>query len=83
MWSETVDDSDLFATVYPRTSAGAERMWTNVDIVNSNNPDDVLERLEVFKCLLLERGIGAAPVTNKIGRFQPREPGSCFLQRRK
>jgi hexosaminidase len=82
MWSETVDDSDLFATVYPRTSAGAERMWTNIDIVANNDMDDVLERLEVFKCLMLERGIGAAPVTNKIGRFQPREPGSCYVQRR-
>ncbi len=40
-------------------------------------------RLEQFRCLLTQRGVGAAPVTNLQARYAPKEPGSCYSQRRK
>lgn len=41
------------------------------------------DRLETFRCLLTRRGISAAPVTNTQARYQPKEPNSCFVQRRR
>jgi len=81
MWGETVDGSDLDATIWPRAAAAGERMWTAKDSI-SKDLASVEGRLETFKCLLMERGIGAAPVTNRIARFQPKQPGSCYAQRR-
>ncbi len=43
----------------------------------------VEDRLETFRCLLTRRGISAAPVTNTQARYQPKEPNSCFVQRRR
>lgn len=80
MWGETVDGSDLDATIWPRAAAAGERLWTAKDAINDLATAEA--RLETFKCLLMERGVGAAPVTNKIARFQPKQPGSCYAQRR-
>ena len=54
---ETVDGSDFDATVWPRLAAIGERLWSSVDDVDAARP-----RLEAFRCLLLERGVGAAPL---------------------
>lgn len=80
MWAEKVDVSDLENTVWPRAAAVAERLWTPID---NMDVDQAEERLETFRCLLMSRGIAAAPVHNLRARDGPRSPGSCFDQRRK
>jgi hexosaminidase len=86
MWGETVDTSDLMNTIWPRAAAVAEVLWTSKEVVypNGNQPDlaVVEDRLQTFRCLLTQRGIGAAPVLNKHARNAPPEPGSCYSQRR-
>jgi hexosaminidase len=87
MWGETVDPSDLMATIWPRAAAVSEVLWTSKEAIygnNSTSPDmTVVEsRLETFRCLLTQRGIGAAPVLNRQGRSAPPNPGSCYVQRR-
>jgi hexosaminidase len=89
MWGETVDASDLQNTVWPRAAAVAEVLWTPYEVIyptaNASDVDlaTVEDRLETFRCLLTQRGIGAAPVTNTQARYQPKEPGSCYAQRRR
>jgi hexosaminidase len=86
MWGETVDPSDLMATIWPRAAAVGEVLWSPKDIIYSNNGaanlSEVEARLETFRCLLNQRGIAAAPVKNSQGRAAPPNPGSCYLQRR-
>jgi len=88
MWGETVDASDLHNTVWPRAAAVSEVLWTAYDtIYPTHNTSDVDlvhvgSRLETFRCLLNQRGISAAPVTNAQARYQPVAPGSCYMQRR-
>ena len=81
MWGETVDASDLDSTIWPRAAAVSERLWTTLSSIGTDMTV-VEDRLETFRCLLNQRGIGAAPVTNVRARYQPREPGSCYAQRR-
>lgn len=89
MWGETVDPSDLQNTVWPRAAAVAEVLWSPYDAEatkrrkETGDMDEVEDRLETFRCLLNERGISAAPVTNIKARYQPPQPGSCYVQRRK
>jgi hexosaminidase len=42
----------------------------------------VAPRLSDFRCLLLERGVAAAPTSNLHARQAPKQPGSCLKQRR-
>jgi len=77
MWSETVDPSDLFNTIWPRAAAAAERLWSARNVTDTTR---ALPRLETFRCILTRRGIGAAPVQNANARTAPPEPGSCFNQ---
>ena len=77
MWSETVDDSDIFNTVWPRAAAAAERLWSEATVVDTAQFEP---RLADFRCLLTRRGIGAAAVNNKLARSPPPHPGSCFSQ---
>jgi hexosaminidase len=79
MWGETVDPSDLDATIWPRAAAVAERLWTPLNKMDVNAAED---RLQTFRCILEERGVGAAPVLNSEARHSPFNPGSCFAQRR-
>ena len=74
---ETVDGSDFDATVWPRLAAIGERLWSSVDDVDAARP-----RLEAFRCLLLERGVGAAPLNNSMARTAPVGPGACTQRRR-
>ena len=78
MWGETVDPSDFDATVWPRLAAIGERLWSSVDDVDAARP-----RLEAFRCLLLERGVGAAPLNNTLARTAPVGPGACTQRRRR
>ena len=75
---ETVDASDFDATVWPRLAAIGERLWSNADDVDAAQP-----RLENFRCLLLERGVGAAPLNNSMARTAPVGPGACTQRRRR
>jgi len=76
MWGETVDPSDLELTVWPRLAAIAERLWSPVS-VTSQGPDAARDRLEAFRCFLLQRGVGSGPVGGR-GRDAPPGPGSCL-----
>jgi hexosaminidase len=61
MWAERIDPGNFFPTVYPRTSAMAERLW-NTGIGNSQTKG-VFERLKRFRCLLVRHlNIAAAPI---------------------
>ncbi len=82
MWAETVDASVLESTIWPRAAAVAERLWSAAvegERTNSSS-SDVHARLQRFRCLLLRRGVGAAPLENARAREAPRGPGSCFNQ---
>jgi hypothetical protein len=64
---------------------GAERLWSPLSITQQGSSDNVLQRLQSFRCLLDGRGIAAAPLLNLSGayangRVAPSEPGSCFRQ---
>jgi hexosaminidase len=85
MWGEYVDGSQLLNTMWPRTAATAERLWSpqHVNDVAAAKP-----RLATFRCLLLERGIPAGPLDfsrhSPYGLPQsgqpPDGPGSCHVQ---
>ena len=65
MWGERVDENDFFPRVWPRTSAVAERLWTG----NSESAkSSYVERLDHFRCHMLDRGIPVAPL----------HPGTCY-----
>lgn len=87
MWAESVDASNIEATVWPRMAAIAEKLWTPQS--ESSSADGATkQRIFDFRCLLNRRGIGAAPTGNKYARDAPGEgafqgSGSCFDQRRR
>lgn len=82
MWGETVDPSDLDNTIWPRATAFAERMWS-VGAINKTSGSgeiDVEGRMSRFRCLLLGRGVGVAPLRNGLARGGAPGPGGCGSQ---
>jgi hexosaminidase len=79
MWGETADGSDVLQTIWPRAAAAAERQWS-YDVVKNSADPSVAPRLHAFRCLLLERGVPAAPLNNPGARAAPPGPGSCLAQ---
>jgi hexosaminidase len=79
MWGETADASDIQQTIWPRAAAAAERLWSTEDDT-SNGLSTALPRLRNFRCVLNQRGIAAAPVTNELAREPPIGAGSCYMQ---
>ena len=79
LWSETADASDAVGTIFPRAAAAAERQWSYDWVTNSSAPN-VHARLAAFRCFLLERGVGAAPLDNAVAHSAPPGPGSCLRQ---
>lgn len=77
-WGETVDSSDALATIFPRAAAAAEKLWS-YDVVSTSDAPYVLDRLLAFRCHMLNRGIGSAPVGAPVGRSPPTGPGSCLV----
>eukprot|EP00591_Stephanopyxis_turris_P002865 CAMPEP_0195523298 /NCGR_PEP_ID=MMETSP0794_2-20130614/22304_1 /TAXON_ID=515487 /ORGANISM="Stephanopyxis turris, Strain CCMP 815" /LENGTH=543 /DNA_ID=CAMNT_0040653265 /DNA_START=50 /DNA_END=1681 /DNA_ORIENTATION=- len=61
MWSEFVDATNFISRIWPRAAAVAERAWSAKDVTDV---DDARERLHEFRCKLLNRGIGAEPITS-------------------
>lgn len=58
MWGERVDETNFVARVWPRASAVAEQLWTG----NSSFAfKTAMQRIEHFRCLMLEQGIAASP----------------------
>ena len=89
MWGEKVDASDFDQTVWPRLAAIAEKLWSPAAATGAAGGDDLpaalsaaLPRLQAFRCLLNERGVASAPVTNQRAREAPKGPDSCYNQRR-
>ncbi|OMP02641.1 hypothetical protein COLO4_10922 [Corchorus olitorius] len=81
MWGETADTSDVQQTIWPRAAAAAERMWSEREVGSVGNVTlTVLPRFHYFRCLLNQRGVQAAPVTNYYARRPPTGPGSCYEQ---
>ena len=78
MWGETVDASDIEQTIWPRALAISERLWS---LRNVTSTDNATPRFAYMRCLLNQRGVAAAPYTQK-GRGTPPGPGSCYKQRR-
>lgn len=78
MWGETVDGSDLQQTVWPRLAAIAEKLWTSR--AQTQDVAAATQRIRNFRCLLLQRGIAAAPVDNANARSAPAGPDSCYTQ---
>ncbi|CAE8731608.1 unnamed protein product, partial [Polarella glacialis] len=76
MWGETVDGSDLEQTVWPRTASVAEKLWSSR--AQTASPAAAAARIRRFRCLLLERGVAAAPVESPMARSAPKGPGSCL-----
>jgi len=73
MWGETVDASDLFSTVWPRSAASAERFWSAKHV---RDLSAAVDRLRWFRCLLLKRGISSGLVGSD-GRDAPANAGPC------
>jgi hexosaminidase len=61
MWSEYVDATNFISRIWPRAAAVAERAWSAKDVTDVN---DARYRIAEFRCKLLDRGIGAEPITN-------------------
>jgi len=78
MWGETADGSNLEQTVWPRLAAIAERLWSPRGHTEGKW-GEAMPRLLDFRCLLLERGVAAAPVTNEMARAAPGGPGGCHV----
>lgn len=75
LWGENVDASDIFVSLWPRLAAIAERLWSP----RNKTTDDLNRtraRLQRYRCLLLQRGVGAAPLGGGM-RDVPPGPGAC------
>mmetsp|Transcript_34948 Transcript_34948/g.78567 ORF Transcript_34948/g.78567 Transcript_34948/m.78567 type:complete len:602 (+) Transcript_34948:82-1887(+) len=83
LWAELVDGATLDSVVWPRAAAVAERLWSHslvgTALLDSpeNIPSATVRRMASFRCLLLERGVGASPLDG-IGRKGLTGPSSCY-----
>ena len=76
MWGESVDASNIEATVWPRAAAVGEQLWSSAADTAQGFSAQAAGRLEAFRCLLLQRGVRAGLATGN-GRQAPAGPGSC------
>jgi hypothetical protein len=60
MWGEGVDEANFEPRVFPWASAVAERLWSPRSQTSSTAEAE--GRLDKFRCLLVRRGIRAAPI---------------------
>lgn len=66
MWSEVVDNSNILQRIFPRVSAAAEKLWSQVKV---NDAHEAAQRLEEHTCRMKKRGLPAQP---------PNGPGFCL-----
>ena len=62
---EFIDGSNVIPRSWPRSSAVAERLWSNQNVTDIV---DATERLEEQRCRMIRRGINAEPLNG---------PGFC------
>lgn len=77
-WGGTVDASNLMQTVWPRSGAIAEKLWSPE--IATGSSEDNEPRYVAFRCYLNRRGFAAAPALNTIARSAPPGRGSCYWQ---
>lgn len=65
-WSEYFSNENLIPLMWPRASAGAERLWSNKEV---KNLDRAAERLSEHRCRMIKRGINAGEISG---------PGYCL-----
>jgi len=59
LWGEYVDDLNIFPSLYPRASAGSERLWSTIDTIDTN---EAVKRLFIQRCRMVNRGYNIGPV---------------------
>ena len=64
--SEVVDDSNIVQRIFPRASATAEKLWSQMNVVDI---EDAKSRMEEHYCRMRMRNINAQP---------PSGPGLCL-----
>ncbi|XP_051516194.1 beta-hexosaminidase subunit beta-like isoform X2 [Myxocyprinus asiaticus] len=59
LWGEYVDATNLTPRLWPRASAVAERLWSDVSVTDLGN---AYNRLAQHRCRMVKRGIAAEPL---------------------
>jgi N-acetyl-beta-hexosaminidase len=60
MWGEGVDETNFESRVFPWSTAVGERLWSPA--AQTYDSSDAESRLIAIRCLLVRRGIKAAPI---------------------
>lgn len=58
MWAENVNNANIVSRIFPRASATAEKLWSDIKV---NNATEAAPRLEEQTCRMVFRGIPAQP----------------------
>jgi hexosaminidase len=74
MWAPYQDATNFMSVVFPRASAVAGVLWSEN---HNTNMTEVSDNLHAFRCLLLARGIGSAPVL--FGSYCPEPWNFVYL----
>ena len=61
MWAPFTDTTNTFQTIFPRSSAVAEKLWSPAAATQKAEPAE--GRLQDFRCLMLARGVPSGPST--------------------
>ncbi|KAK0403252.1 hypothetical protein QR680_016812 [Steinernema hermaphroditum] len=62
MWSEFVDGTNIISRFWPRASAPAERLWS--DLAQTQSADKAWPRLHEHRCRMMARGYPVEPPNN-------------------
>lgn len=58
-WGEQVDANNIESRMWPRAAGGAERLWSDASL---RDTDAAEGRLEALRCKMIQRGIRAGPL---------------------
>ena len=62
IWGEYVDNTNILSRTFPRASAVAERLWSDVKV---RDVKDMQVRLHGHRCGMVARGIPAEDVSTR------------------